>query len=184
MNIQFIIIVLFIVGACFASRASRRRRRRHNPAVKKILEQNHNIARILKTQELSLFDNDYLDGSRKYKSTICDYMEQQLFASKFDRFTNYTFSDENRAAFVNEYLSTIYNKENFPLTYRNSDVELHATDRQIMDYYSIYCTCPSYTSYKFLMIFLSFYFACFVLSFFVTACVRTGYNFKINSCFL
>lgn len=178
MNLQFIIIILFIVGACFASKASRRRRRRHSRAVKKILEQNHNIARILETQELSLFDNDYLDGSRKYKSTICDYMEQELFASKFDRFTNYTFSDENRAAFANEYLSKIYNKENFPLTYKSSDVNLDATNRQIMDYYSIYCTCHFYTSYKFMMVFISLYSACFAVSYFVSSCFRTDYNFK------
>uniref|UniRef100_A0A6C0B9H7 Uncharacterized protein n=1 Tax=viral metagenome TaxID=1070528 RepID=A0A6C0B9H7_9ZZZZ len=184
MNFQVIIIVLFIVNACFASRAGRRRRRRQRRVEQKILAQENNVARILATKELSLFENDYLDGSRKYKSTICDYMDQQLFADKFERFTTYTFSDENRAAFVNEYLSKIYNKENFPLTYRSSNVNLDATNEQIVDYYSIYCSSPSYTSYKFMMVFMmvfiALYIACFVVSYFVSACLKSGFHNKIN----
>lgn len=179
MNLQFIIIVLFIVGACFASRASRRHRRSQRRNLQKKNTQEANVERILGTQELSLFDNDYPDSFTHYKSRICEYMEEQLFPDKFDRLTAYTFSYEDRSAFANEYISKIYNKENFPLTYRSSDVNLDLTDEEIVKYYSKYCTWSPATSSNFIVLFICFYFACFIISFFVTACFRSGYRFII-----
>jgi len=173
------------VADCFASRASRRRRRREQRYAEKIIAQQHNVARILRTQELSLFDNDYIYGSTQYKSAICGYMQETLFPDNFDRFISYSFSNEVRSAFANEYISTIYSKENFPLTYRTPDVTLDVANGEIVEYYSKYCLVHVDTSALafagFIALLLCFHIICCLLSYVINACLKFDFrNDQIN----
>jgi hypothetical protein len=142
MQLFVILFLLFIIVADGRCRASCRRRRRVQRAQLQALNQVINVANILSSDKLSLFSKDYFDSNNYlYNLQMCPFMNEHIAVN--GTWPQEPLSLETKNRFSLEYFTTIYNRENFPLTYRNSGVYFDIRDKnfdlEMKKYYRMHC---------------------------------------------
>jgi hypothetical protein len=142
MQLFVILFLAFIIVADGRCRATCRRRRRAYRAQLQALNQASNVANILSSDKLSLFSKDYIySNNYLYNLQMCPFMNERIAVN--GTWPQEPLSLEAKNRFSLEYFTTIYNRENFPLTYRNSGVYFDIRDKnfdlEMKKYYSMHC---------------------------------------------
>lgn len=168
MNLIIVLFILLIAASMFAGasagKASRRRHRRARRALRNAnyaVSQERNLGRILGTNELSLFNVDQIGSGGHYNQAICGYMNENMFIN--GSLVEYT--DTVKSAFTNKYFATIYQRKNFPLTYRPvGEVSLNSTEENVKRFHKLHCPPPV----DYYRILIGFMVILFLISFSIT----------------
>jgi hypothetical protein len=143
MNLIIVLFLVLIAASMFtgvsATKASRRRARNNYRNTRYAVSQEENLARILGSNELSLFNVDQMRSNGHYNKAMCGYMNEHMFIN--GSLVEYT--EAVQSAFTKEYFATIYQRKYFPLTHRPAgEVWLNATENHVRRFYRLHCPIP------------------------------------------
>ena len=143
MNLIIVLFLVLITASMFsgisATKASRRRARNNYRNTRYASSQEENLARILGSNELSLFNVDQMNSNGHYNKAMCGYMNEHMFIN--GSLVEYT--EAVQSAFTKEYFATIYQRKHFPLTHRPAgEVWLNATENHVRRFYRLHCPTP------------------------------------------
>jgi len=125
----FIAIPVMLFVRAIATRLGRRRRRRMARQYECALAEKLHVANVLATNELDIFasDSPCYDNLAHARATMCHMLTE----------TNKI----NTLTFKEFYMTHVYNKDNFPLTYRSPETVSmnNVNERVILKFYNKHC---------------------------------------------